>query len=325
MIHYARWAILASLPAPDGSGAPWALNWTYLLFDASYDGAEKAYLDSFTDTLPLRIERVFGACYGFQSNVEEAHGADGRPFAAWAFRHYVARNTLEVLARHAAFPHAGVGDVRQALAIERAERRSLRLHGQALRDVQSRVEALALGPPGARAGVREGVLEPWARRVGRPGVRSLIVLAPLTGDPPQGPAADDALGRLPGVHFARVALVGRGMQEHLGQQHPDRLRTDYLLFTCDHDGPGDAWLDRVHTQARDAADALFGACAAYPRRRDPKAFRDWFRRHERPAQYYVTGYPARPVEDLAATLEARARIGNWALGGLGPLAREDRV
>src|SRR3954453_18923414 len=113
-IHFARWSIVTQLPHPDGSGRPRRLSWAYLLFAAAYDGGEREYLDAFTDTLPQRIQKVFGGCFGFQANVEEAPGADGRGFAAWAFRRYVERNLLRELAFAAAAPDATVAAIRQA-------------------------------------------------------------------------------------------------------------------------------------------------------------------------------------------------------------------
>src|SRR3954468_21014655 len=55
MIHFARWAILEDVPAPDGSGEPWRLNWAQLLFDATYDGPEEEYANAFADLLPQRL------------------------------------------------------------------------------------------------------------------------------------------------------------------------------------------------------------------------------------------------------------------------------
>ena len=151
-IHFARWSIVTQLPHPDGSGRPRRLSWAYLLFAAAYDGGEREYLDAFTDTLPQRIQKVFGGCVGFQARVEEAPGADGPRFPAWAFRRFVECNLLPQLAFAAADPSATVEAIRQAIAIERVDRRSTGLRGEALGRAQVRVEGLALGRrPAGRA------------------------------------------------------------------------------------------------------------------------------------------------------------------------------
>ena len=64
-IHFARWTLITSLPAPDGSGDEYPLNWPYLLFQASYDGDEDEYLNTFTDVIPWRLIKLFGTCFGF--------------------------------------------------------------------------------------------------------------------------------------------------------------------------------------------------------------------------------------------------------------------
>jgi hypothetical protein len=321
-IRFARWSIVTQLPHPDGSGRPRRLSWAYLLFAAAYDGGEKEYLDAFTDTLPQRIQKVFGACFGFQANVEEAPGADGRGFAAWAFRRYVVRNLVRELAFTAAAPDATVAAIRQAIAIERLGRRSDALRGEALSRAQFRVEGLALSPPSARPNARDAVLEPVARRVARrPGISPLTVVAPLT--PWAQPPADrlrDALGALPDTHVARFTRVPRTMQEHLGQLHPDRLPVDYLLFTADHDGEAAGYVEAIRTRAGDEADALFGACAAYPGAADARRFRAWVDRHRLRTDYFVAGHPPRTVAELDRLVGDRTRIARWTLEGPPPPA-----
>ena len=323
-IHFARWSIVNALPHPDGNGRPWPLSWAYLLFAATYDGTQREYLDAFTDTLPQRIQKVFGACVGFQANVEAAPGADGRRFTAWAFRDYVERNMLPAVQFEAADPYSSVDAIRQAIAIARLDRRSDGLSGAELGRVQIQVEALALNPPTARPGVREAVLEPLARRAGRrPGIRPLTLAAPLT--PSAQPSARrfrDALQALPDTHFARLTRIPRTMQDHLGQLHPDRLPVDYLLLTADHDGEPADYVEAIRRRAGDAADALFGACAAYPGASDARGFRDWVDRHRLRTDYYVSGHPPRTVAELDRLLGDRARIARWTLEGpLPPAAR----
>src|SRR3954454_3047743 len=146
-IHFGRWSIVTRLPHPDGSGRFHRLSWAYLLFAAAYDGRRREDLDAFTDTLPQRIQKVFGGCVGFQAHVEDAPGADGPRFPGWAFRGFVERNRLPELAFAAAGPSATVEAIRQPIAIERVDRRSDGLRGEALGRAQVRVEGLPPRPP----------------------------------------------------------------------------------------------------------------------------------------------------------------------------------
>jgi hypothetical protein len=314
-IHYARWTVVSSLPAPDGSGAPWWLNWSYLLFEASYDGDEREYLDTFSDVLPLRISEVFGGCVGFEEEVESVPAARGRVLAPGAFRRFVDRNRLDVAHFYAAAPDHDVGAIRQALSIERVERRSDRLQGAALRRVGGQIEGMALGPPPEAPGVRDGVVSPWLRKVGRRlGVSPLTILAPLNeGGWDHVEGLEDPFAGLADTHFARLARVPRDMQEQIGQRHPDVLECDYLLFTCDHDGDQGDYVEMLWSADDGArARAIFGKCPGFRDVSDRRGFHRWVRRHLVPTKYYVWGYPPHPAAQVRKATEVRARVGEWA-------------
>jgi hypothetical protein len=322
-IHYARWTVVSSLPAQDGSGAPWWLNWSYLLFEASYDGHEREYLDTFADVLPLRISAVFSACVGFEEEVEAVPAARGRVLAPGAFRRFVDRNRLDIAHFYAADPDSGVSAVRQALSIERVERRSDRLRGAALQRVAGQIEGMALGPPPEAPGVRDGVVDPWVRKVGRRlGVSPLTIVAPLAdGGWDSVKALKDPLAGLEATHFARLARVPWDMQEQIGQRHPDVLECDYLLFTCDHDGDQYDYLEALRTaRAGDVARSIFGWCRGFPGAAEREDFHRWARRHLVPTKYYVSGYPPRPAAEVREAAAVRARVSEWALTQ--PLARK---
>ena len=222
------------------------------------------------------------------------------------------------LAFAAADPSATVEAIRQAIAIERVDRRSTGLRGEALGRAQVRVEGLALGPPAGRPGVRDAVLAPLARRARRrPGILPLTLAVPLAPgrEPPPSARLAEALRALPDTHVARLSRIPRTMQDHLGQLHPDRLPVDYLLLTTDHDGEPAPYAEAVRTQAGDAADTLFGACAAYPGAADARGFRAWMDRHRLRTDYTVTGHPPRTVAELDRLVGDRARIARWTLEG----------
>lgn len=310
-IHYARWIVFGSLPHPDGSDRRWWLNWKYLLFAATYDGPPEVYLNTFADILPRRLTALFGACFGFEACVENAPGADGRVFPAYAFRGFVASNKLS---------EAGATDrvsetartIRQALAIERSAQRSDRLSGPALGRVGSEVVSMALGPPPREPSFWDSVVGQWTR-VARPGraVNPLTIVAPLERK------LDDARGRLSGLQdtdtlFARLVVLPRCMQQHLGQQHPDRLPTDYLLLMTDYYGNPADYIESL--RRRENAKAIFEHCRGFPGVRGRRGFRDWISSHSLKTQYYLAGYPARPVKDLTRLVEVRAQIAGWSLG-----------
>ncbi len=318
-IHYARWSVLSELPHPNGSGDPYSLNWPYLLFEANYDGPEDEYLNTFADVLPLRLTKLFGTCVGFREQVERAPGADGRPIAPAAFREFVDKNKLTILDFRPHDEWHSVDDVRQAIAIAHTERRSDRLSGWALDRARDKVESMALGPPARGPGVRDAIVAPLYRRVRRDyGVNPLTIVAPLKpGERDRLVARFDygkvsLLGAIPDSHFARLALIPPTLQD-LGQPHPDLLPVPYLLFTADHDGDTDDYIEAIRTKMTASADAIFGHCAEYPGSGLKLDFRDWFRRHRVKTDYYVAGYPPVALEDLKEMLDVRAGIARGRL------------
>jgi hypothetical protein len=313
-IHFARWTLLTSLPAPDGSGEDYPLNWPYLLFQASYDGTEEEYLNTFTDVIPWRLVKLFGTCFGFEARVLDAPGADGRPMAPWAFRKFVDDNKLQILDFR---PTAAgtVSAVRQALMIERAERRANRLSGAALEFAQRDVESLATGPPPANVSLREGIVEPLMRRARRTReVTTLTIVAPL-----ESPEFDDLrklfaadehpLKHFPPSHFARIALI-RPMVMEVGQPFPDVLPVPYLVMSCDYDGDLDGYLDAIRAKRATchAIDALLSNCAGYPGTDWPRALRHWLKRHSRRPNYSVAGYEPRSAAEIQDVIGARERV-----------------
>jgi hypothetical protein len=314
-VQYARWLVFSHVPAPDGSGRPWRLNWRYLLFDASYDGSKPQYVDAFSDLLPLRLTRLFGTCFGFGPNVEQAPGSDRRVIPARAFERFIDKNTLKIERDHFYYARSdSVAAVRQALAIERVTRRCDR-RGEALGRTQTKVQSLALGPPATRPTLREATLGPWQRRL-RPAtaVNPLLLAIPVEDESWR----TMRLTALPQTHFARVVCLPATMQQDLGHPDPDRLECDYLLFSFDHDGTSE---DFISLLARPGISIrrFFKCCVGFDKvENDQFEIRDWIRNHRLKVQYYLAGVPPRPVRDVTDLVEDRERIRRTAYGLGGP-------
>ena len=316
-IHCARWIVFGSLPHPGGNGRAWPLNWKYLLFAATYDKPEDAYLNTFADILPLRLAAVFGDCFGFQQLVENAPGADGRVFAAYAFRDFVLKNRLKRLDDFGSVTDT-VLSIRQALAIKRAVRGSDLLSGAALQRVESAVNAMALGPPPAEPGYLDAARVQWSR-LARPArsVRPLTVVAPLESEWKQ--VESQMWNKLPDTLFVRLEQVPRTMQEELGQQNPDRLPTNYLLFMSDYYGKRSDYIEAL--RGHQVTTPIFKQCVGFPGTKGRQRFYDWIASHSLKTQYYVTGYAVPPIDELTSLLKAREQVARWCRGEIGPGAR----
>lgn len=317
-IHFARWLVLEHLPGPDGSGAPWRLNWPQLLFEATFDGPEDEYLDTFADVLPLRLTRIFGDCVDFSRRVH-LPDPDRRVISGQGFREFVDENKLEILDFVDGGPVRSVSAIRQSIAIERLERRSNRLSGAALDRVQREVETMALGPLSQRVGWRDAVVDPWLRRARRD-----VPITPVTLVAPVLPRRIERLSRqfadrsvlaaIPRSHFARLAVITPSVTD-VGQQHPDRLPVYYLVFTADADGGADDYRDALRTTWAEGLDALFEHCPRYPGTGYAHDFDDWWGRHSIRTRYYVAGYPARTVPELTRLVRVRTRLNRWLMTG----------
>jgi hypothetical protein len=306
-IHFAGWSIVTQVPDPRGKDRFWRLNHPYLLFQATFDGPKPDYLNAFADLLPLRLSRLFGACYGFKALVEDAPGAGERVLSPWAFRKYVERHELEL---EAAAPRraSSVDTIRQAIAIDRTNRRADCLSGVRLQRLANELERMSLGPPPERPGLRDGVVGPFVRALTRRrGVSALTILAPIVGR--RGAAR---LTGLPDTHFARTTVIPRRIyKDDLGFPAPDELPHQYLLFTSYYDGTLEDYLERLRKRVNLAA--IFTGCHGFPSGSPPRRYdlHTWVERHRLPdsaTPYLVSGYPPCDVEALKEMVTRRNRI-----------------
>lgn len=310
-IHYARWTVIKTLPAADGSGARTPLQSSYLLFDTNFDGATAAYLDAFSGTVPRRLLKLWGTCVLFDETV----GTDLEvPVPPGRFRRYVARNMVEVLQFYAAYGHASVVTVQQAIAVgDRARRAGRRGVSRARRDAAARaILPLVLGPMPAPSSpltsLRQAVGAQWRAATQRFGVAPLTLVVPVAHDDladrirswtrEQSPLED-----LPDTHFARITLLPHTLMD-LGQAVPDIRPCDYLLFTSQYLGSRTRYLETL----ADRLQAVWRGCA--PANVDKDAA--WLKRHAFGTDYFVSGYPSRPVDTVRRDLRLRARLAELA-------------
>jgi hypothetical protein len=327
-IHYARWTVLESAPAPDGSGEHVPLASRYLLFESNYNGHLGDYLDAFADVLPHRLARLWGTCEQFEETVQQADGGDGPMFPSWAFRDYVQRNELEVLHFHAAYPDATMIDVRQALAVADERRRAGRRYGGPVDATVRRAVPLVLGPEPPSLSRRRKIgslVAAQGRALARSyGVNPFGLLTPV--DPNAADALFERLrqwpegdGRSPlralsDTHFARLVRVPPELK-YLGQPDRDDLGAPYLLYTSNHLGPERAHIGRLRDELGSIADEIWEHSPGYPGHAD-RAFEEWVKRHRVGTRYFAYGYAPRDVAQVRQALADRERLATtlWERG-----------
>lgn len=317
-IHYARWTVLEAVPAPDGSGARRQLASSYLLFESNYNGSLGGYLNAFSAVIPHRLARLWGTCREFEQTVQRADGAEGRLLAPWAFRNYVARNELEVMHFHAAYPEATMIDVRQALAVAAERGRAQTLRGSELEDAVRRTVPLVIGPvPEQLRGVAAFKRYLIAQRAALNrdyGVNPFTLLAPV--DPSAAdalferlrgwPAEGGPLSALTDTHYARLVRVPHDLKD-LGQSPPDDVGVPYLLYTSNHSGSAPDHIGRLRGQLGPVADQIWEHCPGYPGH-DDSTFDDWATRHTVGTRYFVAGYPPHEPGAVRKALADRQRM-----------------
>jgi hypothetical protein len=317
-IHYARWAVLEAVPAPDGSGARRPLESSYLLFESNYNGSLGDYLNAFTDVLPYRLARLWGTCREFEETVQNADGAEGRVLAPWAFRRYVSRNELTVLHFHAAYPDATMIDVRQALAVAEERLAARRRRGRDLDDAVRRTVPLVIGPevaPLVGLPFLMSYVVAQRRALTRSyGVNPFGLLAPVDPEAAEAlferlagwPEEDGPLSALTDTHYARLVRVPPDLKD-LGQSRPDDLGRPYLLYTSNHCGSAREHIGRLRSELGPVADEIWEHCPGYPGH-DADGFDDWAERHRIGTRYFVAGYAPHEVEDVKEALADRRRM-----------------
>ena len=312
-IHYARWGIVDALPVPGGGWR--GLRSKYLLFQGIYDGAERDYLDVFSEVIPSRIAAVWSACAGFEEHVERVPAARGRVIAPAAFREFVERNKLDGIAMYTAYG-ATANAVRQAILMDD---RLQEIHTFPTRDEAYHrrlrtIGSMAIDPLPDRGSLRDridAVYEPWKRAVrGRYGVNPLTLAIPLK----EGTALEQGLQRDPAMrwlrhtdaHYARVCRL----PEVLGNaaKRTDRTNTPWLLFTSDYFGARQVYAERLRRRVRAAEELLTQSIDGFPGTANPARFYSWIDDHALPTDYYVAGYPPRSVAAIEDLIKRRSEL-----------------
>lgn len=314
-VHYARWAIVDALPATDGNGGWQGLSSKHLLFQGTYDGSQRDYLDVFSEVIPARITAIWHACEGFEETVERA-ASSGMMIAPAAFRAFVERQQLDDLATYEAYA-ASANDVRQALLMrDRLDGATMRLGDEKAAEEIREAAAMAVGPgrPAERIGVRlREVSKPWWRAVrGDYGVNPLLLAIPLHGRIATGPTRDAARPAVAEAmtillaetkaHYARVSVLPA----------PDSAAdTDYLLVSFDYYGERYPFVEALRKRLAWAGlEGLEQMLVGYPGASDENAtrFHSWVARSTLRVAYYVAGYPPRPATEIAEALDERGAV-----------------
>jgi hypothetical protein len=247
-LHYARWSLVDRLPRtsrkPKETGP-----YTLLLFTSHFDFGWRRYLGTFIEGLGDGLQHLWGDSPSWRMP------SDG--FSR--FEKFVEDQIVEHAHLFAAYPNWSCNDVRCALRIH-YECESAGLSDRVVRDLGFAVDKRA----GRRGLVRrlqyclgrippideayDGVPAADLPEHPRP-AHGVTYLVPLPHDQvaqtasvlhnlPYGPLSPFA--RVPGTHFARMALIDKTYFDH--QPKVDPFESAYLLLTAEIDADAEPWL-----------------------------------------------------------------------------------
>jgi len=130
-------------------------------------------------------------------------------------------------------------------------------------------------------------------------VREVIESLPRAGKSP--------LARIPTLHFSRIQIFDHLVYQEGGQK-PDKLESDYLVFTSSFDGKLDPYLDAICDLIPAEADSWWSHCVGYPGTSDRAAFKRYIKSHHRPSALFAPAYPKATLPEVNDALALREKL-----------------
>ncbi len=111
------------------------------------------------------------------------------------------------------------------------------------------------------------------------------------------------------THFARFVMIGGGSPQ-------DRDTQTRLLFSTNHDGETDAYLDLLISKAGSGLQSIFSKCQGFPSlpADDPKfanKCKAYLLSHSLPANTFYQGYPGYTVQQVKSCLQLPQQLRNY--------------
>lgn len=131
---------------------------------------------------------------------------------------------------------------------------------------------------------------------------------------PRGP--ESPFAALEHVHLARLQIFDHLVYQGEPQK-PDRLRSNYLVFTASFNGELDTVLDAICERIPAEAASWWGLCVGFPGTDDRAAFRAWIGHNQIPTHLFSSPYPTATVADVRESLALRERVLDFAIDAQG--------
>ena len=117
--------------------------------------------------------------------------------------------------------------------------------------------------------------------------------------------------KLPRTHFARWVILESFFNED-AQPAEEQLKSQYLIFTTNFDGPLDTYLDELSTRLADEADEIWGRCFGCPRPAAGEPLKKYLLHSQIDTGLFFAAYGDATVQQVQASLEQREQMIDFA-------------
>ncbi len=146
-------------------------------------------------------------------------------------------------------------------------------------------------------------MKPWKTPILRLVFFILGAVKPLQND----------LKNLSFIHFARWVVVPRKGFPHLGgNQRPEDLRYDYLLFFSNFNGTWNQYIDAFSAVLNHGLDLIWRWSEKYPGSRPVTGFKRYISLVQIDTDYYYNAYPRATTNDVKAALSVHDAMNEFA-------------
>jgi hypothetical protein len=121
--------------------------------------------------------------------------------------------------------------------------------------------------------------------------------------------ASSPLAKLPRTHLARWVVLD-GFHEEDG--HAEHLKSHYLIFTSNFDGPLDSYLDDLCDRLSDEAGEIWGRCYGCPEPAEGDALKRYLLHNQQDTGLFFAAYGDATVERVRHSLHQRQRMIEFA-------------
>lgn len=110
------------------------------------------------------------------------------------------------------------------------------------------------------------------------------------------------------IHFARWVIIKRDQWPDMGQNKPQNLRNDYMLFCSNFNGTWDQYIDAFSDGIPSGLDLLWYTSTKYPHSVPISPFKRYITHNQLTTDYYYNATPGAGQRDIKAALRVRTAL-----------------